>query len=108
MLELTDQNFEETILQSQKPVLIDFYAVWCPPCKMLAPVLEETAKEMEDKIFFAKLNVDEAPVTASKYGIEQIPTIILFKKGEPASGFVGFQPKETIKDWLETNLATDN
>lgn len=107
MLELNDQNFEETISKSQKPVLVDFYAVWCPPCQMLAPVLDEIAKEMEDKTLFARLNIDAAPVTASRYGIEQIPTIILFKEGEPSSGFVGFQPKETIKEWLEISLTTN-
>lgn len=101
MIYLTDQNFEEEIKHSEKPILVDFFAIWCPPCQILSPILEELEEEFEGKIIFAKLNTDLSPLTSRKYGIESIPTLILFKNGKPLSGFIGLKPKEEIKKWLE-------
>jgi len=100
MLELTDQNFEKTVQNSQKPVLVDFWALWCNPCSILSPILEKIEKEYKDKIILAKVNLDESPLTAQKFKVEQIPTVILFKYGMPISGFVGVKPESTIKEWL--------
>jgi len=94
--QLTDQNFEEEVLKSDMPVLVDFYAVWCGPCQMMAPVVEEIAQEMEGKVKVGKMNVDENPLTAEKYGIMSIPTLILFKNGEAVKTLVGFRGKEEI------------
>jgi len=92
----TDQNFEEEVLKSELPVLVDFFAVWCGACQMMAPVIEEMAKELEGKVKIGKMNVDENPQTAEKYGIMSIPTLILFKNGEPVKTLQGFRGKEDI------------
>ena len=94
--QFTDQNFEEEVLKSELPVLVDFFAVWCGPCQMMAPVIEELAKELEKKVKIGKMNVDENPQTAEKYGIMSIPTLILFKKGEAVKTLQGFRGKEEI------------
>ena len=104
MLILTDENFEREILNAQKPVLVDFYTSWCSPCTLLSPILEKIAEEYKDKFIFAKVNLDSVPITAQKYGIDRIPTIILFKEGKPVSGFVGVRPEAEIRKWLEENL----
>ena len=103
MIELTDQNFEEEIKKAQKPVVVDFWAVWCGPCTMLSPILEKLAEEYKDKFIFAKVNLDTSPLTAQKYGIEQIPTVLLFKNSEPIAGFIGLKTEEIIRGWLEQN-----
>jgi len=100
-MELTDENFEKEIQEAEKPILVDFWAEWCFPCSLLTPILEKLAKEYKDKFIFAKVNLDEAPQIAQKYGIEQIPTIILFKWGKPISGFLGVKPESVISQWLE-------
>ena len=92
----TDQNFATEVLKSELPVLVDFFAVWCGPCQMLAPVIEDLAKEMEGKVKIGKMNVDENPTTAEKFGIMSIPTLILFKNGEPVKTLQGFRGKEEI------------
>jgi len=94
--EFTDQNFETEVLKSEIPVLVDFFAVWCGPCQMMAPVIEEMAKELEGKVKIGKMNVDESPQTAEKFGIMSIPTLILFKNGEPVKTLQGFRGKEDI------------
>ena len=94
--QFTDQNFEEEVLKSELPVLVDFFAVWCGPCQMMAPMIEELAKELEKKVKIGKMNVDENPQTAEKYGIMSIPTLILFKKGEAVKTLQGFRSKEDI------------
>jgi len=96
-----DNNFDEEVLRSDKPVLVDFFAEWCGPCKMLAPVIEELATEMEEKVVVGKVNVDESPNIAGKYGVQSIPTLIVFKKGEEVDRMVGFQSKEALKAKLE-------
>lgn len=92
----TDQNFTETVLKSKLPVLVDFYADWCGPCKMMAPVVEELAKELEGKVKVGKLNVDESPQTAEKYNILGIPTLIYFRNGEVVKSITGLKDKEEI------------
>lgn len=92
----TDDNFEEEVLKSDKPVLVDFYADWCGPCKMLSPVVEELAQEYEGKWKIGKCNIDESPKISEKYGIRSIPTLMFFKNGEKADQILGFVAKEKI------------
>jgi len=99
---LNDQNFENEVLKSEVPVLVDFWAPWCGPCKMMGPIVDEVAKEMEGKpIKVAKLNVDESTATAEKYNVMSIPTFKIFKGGEVVDEFVGVQTKEEIIKKLE-------
>lgn len=108
MLNLTGENFEQEIQNADKPVLVDFYTFWCSPCAILSPILEKLAEEFKDKFILAKVNIDEAPLTAQKHGIEKIPTIILFKEGKPISGFFGVKPESVIRKWLEENLKNNS
>ncbi len=94
-IEITSDNFEEVVLKNEKPVLVDFWASWCGPCKMLAPVVEEFADEQTD-VVVGKINVDEHPLLASKYGIMTIPTLMLFKDGEMVSKSIGVIPKDAL------------
>ena len=93
---LTDANFEEEVLKSDLPVLVDFYADWCGPCKLIAQVLEELGKEYQGKLKIGALDVDSNNLTASKYGVLSIPTLLFVKKGEVVGSFVGFRPKEKL------------
>ncbi|MDI6603207.1 MAG: thioredoxin [Patescibacteria group bacterium] len=102
-LTLTDENFEKEIQNADKPVLVDFWALYCSPCLVLSPILEKIAEEYRDKFILAKVNIDAAPLTAQKYGIDRIPTVILFKNGFTISGFLGVRPEPVIKEWLEKN-----
>lgn len=104
MLIFTDENFEKEIQATEKPVLVDFFAVWCLPCSVLSPILEKLEGEFEGKVIFAKVNVDMAPQSSQKYGINPIPTVILFKKGEPVGEFTGLKPESEIREWLENQL----
>lgn len=97
----TDNNFETDVLQSNKPVLVDFFATWCGPCRMQGPIVEELAAEMGDKVKIGKMDVDQNPQVAQKYGIMSIPTIIIFKDGEIKETLVGLQTKEILKLALE-------
>ncbi|MBU0476643.1 thioredoxin [Patescibacteria group bacterium] len=106
-INLTDQNFEEEIKNAKTPVLVDFYALWCEPCHLMAPILEKIAKDYEGKIILAKVNLDSAPFAAQKYRIDSIPAVILFKEGKPVSGFTGVRPESVIKEWLEKMLIED-
>lgn len=108
MIHLTDQDFEEKIRKAEKPVLVDFYADWCPPCSILTPILEKLEKEYEEKVIFAKINVDNSPITAQKFGINPIPVVILFKLGKPVGEFVGLRPELVVKEWLESLLKNEN
>lgn len=104
MKHLTDENFENEIQMAEKPVLVDFFAEWCPPCSVLSPILDKLESEFKEKVIFAKVNVDLSPKASQKYGINPIPTVILFKKGEPVSEFTGLKPEAEIKEWLENQL----
>ena len=104
MLEVEDGNFESEVLKSDKPVLVDFWAPWCGPCKAIAPLVEELAKSYGDKIKFAKCNVDNNPVTPAKYGIKAIPTLIFFKAGSVANQITGMVAKSKLEEAL-TKLA---
>lgn len=95
---LTDANFEEEVLKSTIPILVDFWAVWCSPCKMQNPILEELEKEFEGKVKVGKLNVDENPNISAKYGVMSIPTLMLFKNGTLAKQMIGVQSKETLTE----------
>lgn len=102
---LTDQNFEQEVLKADKPVLVDFWAPWCGPCQIMGPIIEELAQEMEGKAIVGKLNVDENPIAAQRYGIMSIPTLIIFKRGIIVDQIVGVQPKEILKEKLETFIS---
>ncbi|MFA6421783.1 MAG: thioredoxin [Candidatus Buchananbacteria bacterium] len=95
---LTDANFEEEVLNSETPVLVDFFAAWCGPCRLQGPIVEELAGEIGDKAKIGKLDVDASPQTAQKYGIMSIPTIMIFKSGEPVQTLIGLQTKEGLSD----------
>jgi thioredoxin 1 len=105
IINVDQDNFQKAVLDSQKPVLVDFWAPWCGPCRAVAPVVEELAKDYKGKIEFAKLNVDETPFVASKYGVMSIPTLIVFKDGKPVQHAIGYQPKEQLKKLLDSALA---
>ncbi len=95
-LTLTDQNFDEEVKNAKLPLLVDFYADWCGPCKMMAPVIDDIAKEYEGKLVVGKVDVDKNPAISQKLGIMSIPTLILFKDGQPAKQLIGYQPKEAL------------
>ena len=100
-MQFTDKNFEAEVLKSDKPVLVDFWAVWCGPCQMMEPIIEELAEEVKDKYKVGKMNVDENRETAAKFGIMSIPTLIIFKDGKAVKQLVGVQAKENLKEELE-------
>jgi thioredoxin 1 len=98
---VTDQSFQADVLDSDRPVLVDFWAEWCGPCKMIAPALEDIAAELGDKVTIAKINIDENPETPGRYGVRGIPTMLLFKGGEAVAQKVGAAPRGQIQQWLE-------
>ncbi len=101
---IEEAKFDEIVVKAKKPVLVDFWAPWCGPCRMVAPVVDELAEEYEGKVEFGKVNVDENPKIASKFGVMSIPTLILFKDGKPVSNMVGFRPKNELKKNLDSAL----
>ena len=103
-LPVTDTNFEEQVLKSTSPVLVDFWAEWCGPCRALAPKLEEIATEMQGRVTVVKINIDENPNSPAKYGVKGIPTMVLFKNGKEVEQMVGNQPKESIVSLLEKHI----
>lgn len=102
--EVTDDNFEQEVLQSDQPVLVDFWASWCAPCRALAPTIDALAQDFSDRAKVVKLNVDDNQETPIKYGVRSIPTLLLFKQGDVASQLVGASPKDRIAKMIEQNL----
>ncbi len=103
-VELTEQDFDEKVLNSDQPALVDFWAEWCGPCHMIAPMIEEVAAEYKDKVMVGKLNVDQHPGIAARYGIRSIPSLLLFKDGQVSNQLVGAVPKAQIKEMLDRTL----
>ncbi len=99
--EVSDNEWETQVLKSDLPVLVDFWAPWCGPCRMVAPVVEELAEEYDGRVGFVKLNTDDNPATAARYGIRSIPTLLVFKGGEPVGQIIGFRPKSDLKKRLD-------
>ena len=104
IVHLSDNSFDTDVLKAEGPILVDFWAEWCGPCKMIAPILDEIATEYEGKLTIAKLNIDENPATAPKFGIRGIPTLLLFKNGAVAPTKVGALSKTQLKEFLDANL----
>ncbi len=104
VITLNEENFDKEVLQSDIPVLVDFWATWCAPCRMIAPVVDAIAEEYEGRLKVGKVNVDESSSLAIRYGIRAIPTLILFKDGKVVEQLVGVQPKDTIKSIIEKHL----
>ena len=104
MIKVSDASFEKDVLKSEVPVVVDFWAEWCMPCKMIAPYLDDIAKEMDGKIIIAKLNVDDSPMTAQKYGIRSIPTLLIFKNGTVSDTIIGAVPKNIIRQKIQSAI----
>ena len=103
-VKVTDETFEAEVVKGSKPVVVDFWAEWCGPCKMIGPILEELSDELSEKIIIEKHNIDEEPNTPTKFGVRGIPTMLLFKDGELKSTKVGATTKSNLKSWIEENL----
>jgi thioredoxin 1 len=101
---VTDATFDQDVLGSSEPVVVDFWAEWCGPCRLISPALEEIATEMDGKVKIAKLNVDENPDITIRYGVRSIPTLIMFKNGEPTAMKVGAAPKGSLSDWIKSGI----
>jgi thioredoxin 1 len=101
---VTDQSFQVDVLDSKTPVVVDFWAEWCGPCRMIAPSLEELATEYDGKLTIAKMNIDENPQTPTRYGVRGIPTLMIFRNGQVAATKIGALPKTKIKEWIDASL----
>ena len=103
-VKVNDENFDTEVLKSSKPIVVDFWAEWCGPCKMVGPILEEISDEMTNEVIIAKHNIDKEPNTPSKFGVRGIPTLLMFKNGELKSTKIGATTKSNLKSWIEENL----
>lgn len=104
----TDSNFEQDVIKSSKPVLVDFWAEWCGPCKQIGPILDQLSKELGDKIDIRKVNIDENPETPTKFGVRGIPTLMIFNEGEVVGTKVGSMPKSSLQDWINETIKEDS
>lgn len=104
-VKIDSRNFQADVLQSKEPVVVDFWAEWCGPCKMIAPALEEISSEMQGKVKIAKINIDENPDLAAQYGIRSIPTLLMFKNGQVAANMVGAAQKGRLSEWIKSATA---
>ncbi|MBX8799926.1 thioredoxin [Pseudochrobactrum asaccharolyticum] len=102
-VKIDNSNFESDVLKASEPVVVDFWAEWCGPCKMIAPALEEISSEMAGQVKIAKVNIDENPELAAQYGVRSIPTLLMFKNGEIAANMVGAAPKSRLADWIKAS-----
>jgi thioredoxin 1 len=102
---VTDESFSKDVLESSTPVLVDFWAEWCGPCRQLAPIVDELAKEMGEKVKVVKINIDQSPEAPTKYGVRGIPTLMLFKAGQVTATKVGALPKSKLIEWVEQSIA---
>ena len=101
---ISDDEFDGAIAAGGKPVLVDFWAEWCGPCRMLSPILDQLSEEMDGKVKIVKMNIDENPETPSKFGVRGIPTMLLFKEGKQIATKVGVQPKNALQEWINSSL----
>lgn len=102
--QIKDNEFESEVINSKLPVLIDFWAEWCGPCRMLSPILDQLSEEMDGKVKIVKMNIDENPETPSKFGVRGIPTMLLFKEGKQIATKIGVQPKNALQEWITSSL----
>lgn len=100
-----DADFDSAVLNSKEPVLVDFWAEWCGPCRMIGPSLEDIAKDMDGKLKVVKVNIDENPMVPTRYGVRSIPTLLLFKNGQVAATKIGAEPKQKLVSWINSNVA---
>jgi thioredoxin 1 len=107
-VKVSDASFQTDVLNSKKPVVVDFWAEWCGPCRMIAPALEELSSELGEKVTIAKINIDENPGVPQKYGVRGVPTLMIFSQGQVAATKVGALPKSKIKEWIEGSIGQDS
>ena len=104
-VKVTDESFDKDVLQSGTPVLVDFWAEWCGPCKQIAPALDQISEELAGAVTIAKVNIEESPTTPSRYGVRSIPTLLLFKNGQVAATKIGAEPKQKLVSWINSNVS---
>lgn len=105
VVDITDENFDTFVIESDRPVVVDFWAPWCGPCKMVSPIVEELSREYGEQVRFAKLNTDDNEMTAAQFGVFSIPTLIIFQDGQEINRHVGFAPKEQLKRQIDRSLS---